>query len=85
MSAEIQIIEKEDHAQYAVVPIEEWRRICALAEDAKDIQAADTAGIGKSHISQIESSAKNGSVRCLRQLAEALRVDIDDLVRQDDQ
>ena len=31
MSAEIQIIEKEAHAQYAVVPMEEWRRICGLA------------------------------------------------------
>ena len=130
MSAEIQIIEKEGHAQYAVVPMEEWRRICALAEDAEDTQAADNAvrelaecydeavpievvrallddkhplavwrqyrsltqkaladaaGVGKSHISQIESGAKTGSVRCLRQLAEALRVDIDDLVRQDGQ
>jgi DNA-binding XRE family transcriptional regulator len=43
MSANIQIIEKEGNAEYAVVPIEEWRRICALAEDAEDIQAADHA------------------------------------------
>ena len=85
MSAEIQIIEKEGHAQYAVVPIEEWRRICALAEDAEDIQAANAAGVGKSHISKIESGAKTGSARCLRQLAEALRVDIDDLVSKDGQ
>ena len=85
MSPEIQIIEKEGHAQFAVVPMEEWRRICALAEDAEDIQAADIAGVRKSHISQIECGARTGSVRCLRQLAEALRVDIDDLVRQDGQ
>ena len=128
MNANIQIIEKEGHAQYAVVPMEEWRRICALAEDAEDIQAAnnavrelaegydeavpveivrqlldgqhplsvwrqyrgltqqvlaDAAGVGKSHISQIESGTKTGSVRCLRRLAEALCVDIDDLISQD--
>ncbi len=129
MNANIQIIEKEGHAQYAVVPMEEWRRICALAEDAEDIRAADSAvrelaegydetvpvevvrellgdkhplsiwrryrgltqqaladaaGVGKSHISQIESGAKTGSVKCLRRLAEALRVDIDDLVSEAD-
>ena len=128
MNANIQIIEKEGRAQYAVVPMEEWRRICALAEDAEDIQAADNAvrelaggydeavpvevvrgllddkhplsvwrhyrgltqqaladaaGVGKSHISQIESGTKIGSVPCLRRLAEVLRVDIDDLVSQD--
>ena len=130
MNANIRIIEKEGQAEYAVVPMEEWRRICALAEDAEDIQAADNAvreqpegygeavpveivrklldehhplsvwrqyrgltqqaladaaGVGKSHISQIESGTKTGSVRCLRRLAEALRVDIDDLVSDDGQ
>ncbi|MCA1779759.1 MAG: helix-turn-helix domain-containing protein [Xanthomonadaceae bacterium] len=130
MNANIQIIEKEGHAEYAVVPMEEWRRICALAEDAEDIQAADNAvrelakdydeaipveivrkllieqhpvsvwrqyrgltqqaladaaGVGKSHISQIESGTKTGSVKCLRRLAEALRVDIDDLFSEDGQ
>lgn len=129
MNANIQIIEKEGHAEYAVVPMDEWRRICALAEDAEDIQAADNAvrelaegydetvpvevvrellddkhplsvwrryrgltqqkladaaGVGKSHISQIESGAKTGSVKCLRRLAEALRVDIDDLIAEDE-
>jgi len=43
MIADIQIIEKEGNAEYAVVPIEEWRLICALAEDAEDIRAADHA------------------------------------------
>lgn len=129
MNAHIQIIEKEGQAEYAVVPVEEWRRICALAEDAEDIQAADSAvrelaegydetvpvevvrnllddkhpllvwrqyrgltqqaladsaGVGKSHISQIESGAKTGSVKCLRRLAEALRVDIEDLIQDDE-
>lgn len=128
MNTHIQIIEKEGNAEYAVVPMEEWRRICALAEDAEDIQAAnnavrelaegydevvsrevvrdllddrhpmavwrqyrgltqqelaEAAGIGKSYVSQIESGAKTGSVKCLRRLADALRVDIDDLVVED--
>lgn len=128
MNTNIQIIEKDGNAEYAVVPMEEWRRICALAEDAEDILAADNAvrelaegydeavplevvrelldnrhplsvwrqyrgltqqeladaaGIGKSYVSQIESGAKTGSVKCLRRLADALRVDIDDLVVED--
>lgn len=129
MNANIEIIEKDGNEEYAVVPMEEWRRICALAEDAEDIRAADNAvrdlaagydetipmevarklletvhplsvwrqyrgltqleladaaGIGKSYISQIESGAKTGSVKCLRRLAEALRVDIDDLISDDE-
>jgi len=129
MNAHIQIIEKEGQAEYAVVPVEEWRRICALAEDAEDIQTADNAvrelaegydeavpvevvrdlleykhplavwrqyrgltqqaladvaGVGKSHISQIESRAKTGSVKCLRRLAKALGVDIEDLIGDDE-
>ena len=43
MNAEIQIIERDGNPEYAVVPMEEWRRICALAEDAEDIRAADQA------------------------------------------
>ena len=125
MKAKIQIIEKDGAEEYAVVPIEEWRRICALAEDAEDIRAAvqarrelaagedeivpfdvvrelldgehpliawrryrgmtqqalaTAAGIGTSHLSQIESGTKTGSVHCLRRLAAVLEVDIDDLL-----
>jgi len=128
MNGEIQIIERDGTPEYAVVPMEEWRRICALAEDAEDIRAADqavrelsgdydevvpvevvrellegrhplsvwrqyrgltqqaladAAGIGTSYISQIESGAKTGSIKCLRKLAEVLRVDIDDLVAEE--
>jgi len=43
MNANIQIIGKNGSEEYAVVPIDEWRRVCALAEDAEDIRAADTA------------------------------------------
>lgn len=129
MNAPIQIIERDGQAEYAVVPVEEWRRIRALAEDAEDLEAADNAGrklaeghdetvpaevvrslledqhplwvwrqyrdltqqqladlagVGKSHISQIESGARTGSVKCLRRLAEALGVDIEDLIRDDE-
>lgn len=125
MNARIQIIEKDGAEEYAVVPIEEWRRICALAEDAEDIRAADqaklelaggedeivpaeiarklldgehplsvwrrhrgmtqhalaaAAGIGTSHLSQIESGSKTGSVHCLRRLAAILEVDMEDLL-----
>lgn len=125
MSANVQIIERDGRAEYAVVPIEEWRRVSALAEDAEDIRVADAAvrelaegydetvplevvrdllngkhplavwrhyrgltqqalanaaGIGTSYISQIESGAKTGSVKALRRIADALRVDVDDLI-----
>jgi len=129
MNANIQVIEKDGNAEYAIVPIAEWRRICALAEDAEDIRAADNAvrelaagydetvplevvrrlvegdhplsvwrkyrgltqqtlaeaaGMGKSYISQIESGAKRGSVKSLQRLAEVLRVDVDDLIADDE-
>ena len=129
MNAKIQIIEKDGREEYAVVPMEEWLRICALAEDAEDIRAADgavrelaagydetvsmdvvrqllegahplavwrqyrgmtqqelgeAAGIGKSYVSQIESGAKTGSVKCLHRIAEVLGVDVDDLIVNDD-
>ncbi|MBS3745383.1 MAG: helix-turn-helix domain-containing protein [Wenzhouxiangellaceae bacterium] len=129
MNDKIQIIEKDGREEYAVVPMEEWRRVCALAEDAEDIRAADSAvreltagydeavpmdvvrelleaphplsvwrryrgmtqqalgeaaGIGKSYISQIESGAKIGSVKCLHRIAEVLGIDIDDLIVNDD-
>lgn len=125
MNANIQIIGKDGAEEYAVVPIQEWRRVCALAEDAEDLRAADqavrdlavgddetvpieivrqllegehpllvwrryrgltqrelaaAAGIGTSHVSQIEAGIKTGSVHCLRRLADALNVDIDDLI-----
>jgi len=57
-------------------PLSVWRRYRGLTQQA----LADVSGIGKSHISQIESGAKTGSVKCLRRLADALGVDIDDLI-----
>jgi DNA-binding XRE family transcriptional regulator len=43
MNAQVQIIEKDGQPEYAVVPIEFYRRLLALAEDAEDIEAAEQA------------------------------------------
>ena len=43
MSAHVQIIEKNGQPEYAVVPIEQYRHLLALAEDAEDVRAADKA------------------------------------------
>lgn len=118
-----QILEKNGKPEFAVIPIEEYKKLLELAEDAEDIGAADRvmnsddeelipheiairlikgnehplliwreyrgmtqgdladkAGIGKSYISQIESGKKPGSVAVLADIAQALDVDIDDIV-----
>ena len=41
---------------------------------------ADRIGVGKSHLSQIETGKKNGSLKVRRDCAAALDVDLDDLV-----
>lgn len=124
MSAQVQIIEKDGKPEYAVVPIEQYRRLLALAEDAADIADADAvlaaisageetypadlvarlvageehplkvwreyraltqeelaaaAGVTKSYICQIEAGRKDGSMKVMRKVAEALQVDLDDL------
>ena len=43
MSAQVQIIERDGQPEYAVVPIEQYQRLLALAEDAEDIRAANQA------------------------------------------
>ena len=43
MNTQIQIIENEGEPEYAVVPIELYRSLVSLAEDAEDIRAADQA------------------------------------------
>lgn len=43
MSAQVQIIEKDGKPEYAVVPIEIYRQLLTLAEDAEDIRAANIA------------------------------------------
>ncbi len=59
-------------------PLAVWRRHRALTQQA----LADAAGVSTSYIPQIESGAKPGSVHALRKIAEALRVDIDDLIAE---
>lgn len=43
MSTQIQYLEKDGVPEYAVVPIDTYRELLALAEDAEDIRAADEA------------------------------------------
>lgn len=125
MNTRVQMIERDGKPEYAVVPIELYRRLLALAEDMEDILAgeqarreldagedelipqevadrllggegsplrvwreyrgltqealAQAAGVGKSYISQLEAGKKAGSLAVFKRLAEALRVDVDDL------
>ncbi|MEF8794716.1 helix-turn-helix domain-containing protein [Thiohalorhabdus sp.] len=43
MTENVQIIERDGQPEYAVVPIEIYRRLVECAEDAEDIQAFDRA------------------------------------------
>ncbi len=43
MTAQAQIIERDGQPEYAVVPIETYRRLVELAEDMEDIRAYDRA------------------------------------------
>lgn len=43
MNAQVQIIERNGKPEYAVVPIDRYRRLLELAENAEDIRAADHA------------------------------------------
>ncbi|MCU7839744.1 MAG: helix-turn-helix domain-containing protein [Candidatus Thiodiazotropha sp. (ex Troendleina suluensis)] len=43
MNAQIQIIEKDGKPEYAVVPIDDYKRLLVLADDAEDIAAADVS------------------------------------------
>ncbi len=56
-------------------PIAVWREHRGLTQQA----LAKSAGITKSYLSQIESGRRPGSVRVLKSLARALRLDVDDL------
>ena len=43
MSNQVEVIEKDGRPTHAVVPIDLYRRLLALAEDAEDIRAANDA------------------------------------------
>jgi len=57
-------------------PIKVWREYRELSQEA----LADTVGVGKSYISQIESGKKNGSAKRLKAIANTLKVDLEDLL-----
>jgi len=57
-------------------PVKVWREYRDLSQRA----LADRAGLNFTYLSQIESGARKGPVATMKKLAEALRVDLDDLV-----
>lgn len=57
-------------------PVRVWREYRGLTQQ----QLAESAGISKSYLSQIESGKRVGSAGVLSQLATALALDLDDLV-----
>jgi ribosome-binding protein aMBF1 (putative translation factor) len=57
-------------------PIRVWRAHRGLS--ARDLAAA--TGLSAPYISEIESGKKEGSISAVKKIAEALKVDLDDLV-----
>lgn len=57
-------------------PLKIWREYRGLTQET----LGTAVGVSKSYISQIEASSKIGSAKVLKALAEALIVDIDDLL-----
>lgn len=41
MNAQVQILEKDGKPTFAVIPVEDYRKLLELAEDAEDIDAAN--------------------------------------------
>ncbi len=57
-------------------PVKVWREYRGLTQR----ELADKAGLAQAYIAQIETGRRKGTVDVYKRLAEALRVDIDDLV-----
>lgn len=57
-------------------PVKVWREYRGLSQR----ELAQKAGVAQAYVAQIETGRRKGSVGTLRRLAEALRVDLDDLV-----
>ncbi len=57
-------------------PLRVWRRHRGMTQRA----LAAAIGVGKSYLSEIESGKKDGSIRVIKAAANALDVDLDDLV-----
>ncbi|MCA1967933.1 MAG: helix-turn-helix transcriptional regulator [Rhizobium sp.] len=62
-------------------PIRVWRDFRGLS--ARELAAA--TGISAAYLSEIETGKKEGSLSVFRQIAKALRLDLDDLVRGEGQ
>lgn len=60
-------------------PITVWREYRGLTISA----LAEKAGLSQSYLSQIEAGKREGRVSVLRRLARVLSVDLEDLVRSD--
>jgi DNA-binding XRE family transcriptional regulator len=59
-------------------PIKIWRNARGLTQQ----QVADTAGISKPYLSQIETGKRKGSTESLASIANALNVSLDEIVDQ---
>ena len=57
-------------------PVRVWREYRGLTQR----ELAEKAGLAQAYIAQIETGRRKGTVDVYKRLAEALRVDIDDLV-----
>jgi len=57
-------------------PLKVWREFRGLTQET----LGNAAGVGKSYISQIENTGKTASTKVLKALAQALKVEMDDLV-----
>ncbi|MCF4165969.1 helix-turn-helix transcriptional regulator [Zavarzinia compransoris] len=57
-------------------PVKVWREHRGMAARA----LAEAAGLSQAHVSQIEGGKRDGSVRAMKAIADALGITIDDLV-----
>ncbi len=57
-------------------PLKVWRAYRSLTQQ----QLADAAGISKAYLSQIETGKRQGSASVLKALADALRIEVDELL-----
>jgi DNA-binding XRE family transcriptional regulator len=57
-------------------PVRAWRK----HRDMSQVQLANVAGISQAYLAQIETGKREGTLSLYRSLADALRVDVDDLV-----
>ena len=57
-------------------PVKVWREHRGLSQ--RDLAAR--AGLNFAYLSQVETGARNGSIQTMKKLAEALGVDLDDLI-----